>query len=472
MKRYLRIYRLGDWITRIFPRLSLLFLLLWFVTPSLLEGAVIPSSFADIIKKEGNAVVNISTTQTIKRKPLRFPFPLEPFFDDDMKKFFGDGHQGDIKRQSLGSGFIISTDGFIITNNHVIEKAEDIRVRLFDESEYKGKVIGKDSKTDIALIKIDAEKELPTVLLGDSDKLEVGDWVIAVGNPFGLSHTVTAGIVSAKGRVIGSGPYDDFIQTDASINPGNSGGPLFNTDGEVIGINTAIIAAGQGIGFAIPINMAKEILPSLKEKGEVLRGWLGVSVQKVTPELAQTFNLPDKAGALVADVAKDSPAEKAGIKQGDVIIEFAGKKVKDIQELPRIVANTEIGKEVSLKVIREGKEVELKVTIAKLKERGQITEDVLDKLGMNIQSLTPEIAHTLGIKNGYGVVVTQIYEGGSAFEAGIRRGDVIVEVNRKHTIKDAADFKNALQEIKEGENIVLLVKRAEGSLYVVIKYVQ
>lgn len=451
--------------------LTVLFLslVLWFIAPSGLEGVMLPS-FAELVKREVKAVVNVSTTQIIKRRPFRSPFPFDPFFDEEMKRFFGDTPQGDIKRQSLGSGFIISKDGFILTNNHVIEKAEDIRVRLFDETEYKAKVVGKDPKTDIALIKIDAEKELPTVRFGDSDKLNVGDWVVAIGNPFGLSHTVTAGIVSAKGRVIGSGPYDDFIQTDASINFGNSGGPLFNTDGEVVGINTAIIATGQGIGFAIPINMAKEVLEPLKEKGEVSRGWLGVSVQKVTPELAQTFKLPEKIGALVADVMKDSPAEKGGIKQGDVIIEFGGKKIRDMHELPRIVGSTEVGKEVTVKIIREGKEIDLKVTITKLKEPGTLTEEVLEKIGLKVQTLTPEIANTLGIRDGTGVVVTQAEEGGTASEAGIRRGDVIVEVNRRYAIKDADDFRKALHGIKEGENVVFLIRRGEGSLYIVLRY--
>jgi serine protease Do len=443
-----------------------------FIAPLEINGAMAPPSFAELVKKEVKAVVNVSTTQVIKRRPFRSPFPFDPFFDEYMRRFFGDIPQGDIKRQSLGSGFIISKDGFILTNNHVIEKAEDIRVRLFDETEYKAKVIGKDPKTDIALIKIDAEKDLPIVRLGDSDKLNVGDWVIAVGNPFGLSHTVTAGIVSAKGRVIGSGPYDDFIQTDASINPGNSGGPLFNNEGEVVGINTAIISTGQGIGFAIPINMAKEIITPLKEKGEVTRGWLGVSVQKVTPELAQTFKLPEKAGALVADVVKGSPAEKGGMKQGDVIIELAGKKIKDMHELPMIVASMEVGKEVTIKVIREGKEIGLNVTIGRLRGPGIPTEEVLENLGMKVHTLNPEIASSLGIKNGVGVVVTQVEEGGAASEAGIKRGDVIVEVNRRYTIKDAEDFRKALEGIKEGENIVFLIRRGEGFLYVVLKYSQ
>jgi serine protease Do len=278
--------------------------------------------------------------------------------------------------------------------------------------------------------------------------------------------------VSAKGRYIGAGPYDDFIQTDASINLGNSGGPLFNTEGEVVGINTAMLSSAQGIGFTTPINIAKEILPSLKEKGEVTRGWLGVSVQRVTPEIAQNFKLPEKIGALVNDISKDSPAEKGGIRQGDVIIEFDGKKIRDIHELPRLVANTTIGKEVSVKVLREGKEIELKVTIVKLKEPEKLAEEVLDKLGLKVQTLTPEIANFLGIRDVEGVIVTQIEEGGTASRADIRRGDIIVEINRRYPINNVEDFKRALQGIKEGENVVFLIRRPEGYLYIALKYGQ
>lgn len=461
-----------QWIGIFKLTLSIFLFLFWVIVPSGLEGATPPPSFAELVKKEVKAVVNVSTTQMIKRRSSRSPFPFDPFLDEEMRRYFGDIPQGDIKTQSLGSGFILSKDGYIITNNHVVEKAEDIKVRLFDETEYSAKVIGKDPKTDIALIKIDVGRELPTVRLGDSDKLEVGDWVVAVGNPQGLSHTVTAGIVSAKGRVIGAGPYDDFIQTDASINFGNSGGPLFNTEGEVVGINTAMLSSAQGIGFAIPINMAKEILPSLKEKGEVTRGWLGVSVQRVTPEIAQNFKLPEKVGALVNDISKDSPAEKGGIRQGDVIIEFDGKKIRDIHELPRILANTTIGKEVIVKVLREGKDIELKVTIAKLKEPEKLAEEVLDKLGLKVQTLTPEITNFLGIRDVEGVIVTQIEEGGTAFRAEIRRGDIIVEINRRYPIKNVEDFKRALQGIKEGENVVFLIRRPEGYLYIALKYGQ
>ncbi|MBI5286339.1 MAG: trypsin-like peptidase domain-containing protein, partial [Deltaproteobacteria bacterium] len=284
-----------------------------------------PNSFIELAKTLGPVVVNISTTQVVREKP-RVPFPefrgpCEDFFGDEFFRFFDEFPQREFKRQSLGSGFIINKEGYILTNNHVVEDAEEILVTLSDKREYKAKVIGRDSRLDLGLVKIDAKDDLPVAILGDSDKLQIGEWVMAIGNPFALSHTVTAGIVSAKGRVIGAGPYDNFIQTDASINPGNSGGPLFNLRGEVIGINTAIIAGGQGIGFALPINMAKEVLSQLKEKGKVTRGWIGVSIQDVTPELARSFGLKEKHGALVSSAMKDDPADKAGIRPGDIIVE-------------------------------------------------------------------------------------------------------------------------------------------------------
>jgi serine protease Do len=330
------------------------------------SAALIPDSFSEIVNESAKSIVNISTTQVIKQKaPRFFPFfPDFPFFQDSPDS---ESREREFRRQSLGSGFIVGSDGYIITNNHVVENADDITVTLWDESEYKAKVKGRDSKTDIALIKIDADKPLPAVTLGDSDKLNVGDWVIAVGNPYGLGHTVTAGIVSAKSRFIGSGPYDDFIQTDATINPGNSGGPLFNIKGEVIGINTAIIPMAQGIGFAIPVNLAKEIIQSLKTKGYVERGWLGVTVQKITPELAESLKLTSKQGALVTDVLKNSPADKAKIKRKDVIVEFAGEKVSEYS-LPRLVAAMPSGKQAVIKVIRDGKPVALTVTISRQEE--------------------------------------------------------------------------------------------------------
>ncbi len=328
-----------------------------------------PQSFADLAEKVKPAVVNISTETTVRipGNPFRHFFgpDEEGPFGDFFKRFFGDIPDRELKQQSLGSGFIIDKDGYIITNNHVVEGADEIRVKLADKREFRARVVGRDPKTDLALIKISSVfKDLPTLPLGDSDKIRVGDWVLAIGNPFGLEHTVTQGIISATGRVIGSGPYDNFLQTDAPINPGNSGGPLINLKGEVIGINTAIIASGQGIGFAIPSNMAKSVISQLKEKGKVTRGWIGVSIQSLTPELARSFGLKETKGALVADVEPGGPADLAGIKRGDIIISFNEIEIKEMSDLPRIVAETPIGKTVNVKIIRNGKEKVLRITIA------------------------------------------------------------------------------------------------------------
>jgi serine protease Do len=352
-----------------------------------------------------------------------------------------------------------------------VEGAEKIKVILSNEEELEGEVIGKDAKIDIALIKVKAEADLPVAELGNSDALEVGEWVMAIGNPFGLDHTVTVGVVSAKGRVIGAGPYDDFIQTDASINPGNSGGPLLNTRGEVIGINSAIIAQGQGIGFAIPINMVSEILPQLKDKGRVVRGWLGVYVQKVTPELADSFGLDDSRGALVGQVVEDGPAEEAGLEKGDIILKFNDRKIDEMNELPRVVAATPVGEKVPVVVYRNGKKKTLTVKIGELPEDDvTLTERKPEKnLGMTVQELTPELANRLGYFEGEeGVVVSNVEPGGPAAEKGIRRGDIIKEVNRRK-VTSTEDFDRILREAKEDENILLFVKRGEDTLYVVLK---
>ena len=378
----------------------------------------------------------------------------------------------DFKTQSLGSGFIIRKDGLILTNNHVIEDAEEIMIRLNDEREFKAKVIGKDKKIDIALLKIEDKGELPIAELGDSDKLEIGEWVLAIGNPFGLGHTVTAGIVSAKGRVIGAGPYDDFIQTDASINPGNSGGPLFNMKGEVVGINTAITASGQGIGFAIPINTVKNLLPQIEKEGKVTRGWLGIMIQEVTKELAKSLNLKSEEGALVGDVISGGPAEKAGIQRGDVIIEFNGKKIKKMKELPATVANTPVGKDVKVKVIRESAEKVITVKIGKLPEEKEASADIVketnNKLGMRVQDITPELAKQFGFEKAEGVIVAEVERGSPAFDAGIRRGDVILEID-KTPVKKIDDYEKLIGKKKKGDTLLLLVKRGESTTFFTIK---
>jgi len=314
---------------------------------------------------------------------------------------------------------------------------------------------------------------LPFLPLGDSDKLRVGDWVLAVGNPFGLEHTVTAGIISAKGRIIGAGPYDNFLQTDASINPGNSGGPLINLQGEVVGINTAIAPQGQGIGFAIPVNTTKTIMSQLRDHGRVVRGWLGVTIQPVTKELAGKFGLTEPIGALVADVAPGGPADKAGIKRGDVIVGYEGKTVKDMHALPRLVAETKVGSQVSLEVVREGKKRPLQVTIGELKAEAAASPNAAApesevKLGMGLQELNPELAKQLNMSGKKGLVVTSVEPGGPAAEAGLRRGDVILEAAQK-PVGSLAQFKEAAGKLKSGEGLLLLIQRGDSTLFVVIK---
>jgi serine protease Do len=331
-------------------------------------------SFAQLAKMASPAVVNIGAVRVTGKKDL-LPFgdllgednPLNRLF----KRFFGDHGERGLRQGSLGSGFIIDKGGYILTNNHVVENAEEIQVTLPEGKKFEAKIVGRDPKTDIALIRIDAGTPLTPLPLGDSDQAEVGDWVLAIGCPFGLGNTVTAGIVSAKYRKIGSGPYDDFIQTDASINPGNSGGPLLNTKGEVIGINTAIFSQSGGsigIGFAVPINMAKDLLPQLK-KGEVVRGWLGVSIQKVTPDLADKFGLAEAKGALVSDVTQGGPADKAGIVRGDVIVSFDGKEIKTMADLPYIVGGTPVGKTVKVEIIRKRENKSLEVKVGEMKRQ-------------------------------------------------------------------------------------------------------
>jgi serine protease Do len=427
--------------------------------------------FVELAKKLKPSVVNISTAKTIApQKQLqspRSPFGQDPF-DDFFNRFF-DVPQHSYKQRSLGSGFIISNKGYILTNNHVVAGADEIKVKLSDGREFKAEVKGTDEKLDLAVLKIDVKGGLPVAELGDSDSIQVGEWVMAIGNPFGLNQTVTAGIVSAMGRVIGSGPYDDYIQTDASINPGNSGGPLFNADGKVIGINTAIVAGGQGIGFAIPINMATAVLPQLEEKGKVTRGWLGVAIQPVTPELAKSFGVEGENGALVADVTKDSPADKAGLKSGDIIMEFDGKQIHEMNSLPRYVAATPVGKKVKLKLLRNGKPEEATVTIALLKEgeEGVETGATEDRLGLTVRDLTGELAAQMGIKDTKGVVVVAVKPGGVAEEAGIAAGDVIKEINGVKITK-VNDYTKTVSTHKKGTSIRLLLRRGDSSLFVAI----
>jgi len=430
--------------------------------------------FVMLAKKLRPVVVNISTTQMSEgAQGFGSPFGEEDPFGDFWRKFFGGPiPRGPQRQKSLGSGFIIDRDGSILTNNHVVENAEKIVVKLADEREFEAKVIGKDSKTDIAVIKINAKGNFALPPMGDSDQLEVGEWVMAIGNPFGLDSTVTAGIVSAKGRHIGAGPYDNFIQTDASINPGNSGGPLINLRGEVVGINTAIFSrtgGNIGIGFAIPINLVKELLPQLKGKGKVTRGYLGVLIQKITPEIAESLGLEKARGALVANVSKDGPADHAGVKVGDVIIEFDGKEIKDSNDLPIIVARTPVDKKARLKVLRDKKEVTLTVTVGELKDE-EVVASTKEKgeLGLTVRRVTPQMAESLGLDRAEGVVVAAVEPGSPGDEAGLRRGDVILEMDRK-PIRTLADYRKAIGETKKGKGILFLVRRGENTLFLALK---
>jgi len=442
-------------------------------------AAPVPESFAELAENLKPSVVNISTTTVTKGGKMFHDVPspfgrkndrFKDFFGDEFfDRFFGDRPPREFKSQSLGSGFILDKEGYIITNNHVVENADEITVRLSDEHEFAAEIVGTDPKTDLALIKINPEDDiLHPVKLGESTEVRVGDWVMAIGNPFGYGHTVTAGIVSAKERVIGAGPYDNFLQTDAAINPGNSGGPLFDMNGRVVGINTAIVAGGTGIGFAIPVNMAKEIVTQLKDKGKVTRGWLGVMIQEVTSDLARNFNLDEAAGALVSDVVEDGPADDAGIERGDIIIEFDGEKVGKMNQLPRLVAERMPGEKVKLVVLRKGDKETVTVKLGELKDdllagKARVEED----LGLTVQEITPELSKHLNLDVNEGLVVSGVDPGGAAAAAGMRRGDIIVEVNQEE-VRDMDAYRDALKESKGKESVLYLVKRGQGTLYVAV----
>lgn len=436
-----------------------------------------PASFADLADEVKHSVVNISTTQVVKGSPLQ-PFsgpnaPFGEFFGDDFfKHFFGNMPKEGMKTHALGSGFVISKDGLILTNNHVIKKATEIKVKIESGKEYDAKVVGRDPKTDLGLIKVKPDSDFPKPLrLGDSDAIRVGDWVMAVGNPFGLGQTVTTGIISAKGRIIGAGPYDDFLQTDAAINPGNSGGPLFDMKGEVIGINTAIIAQGQNIGFTIPINLAKELLPQLKA-GKIVRGWLGVMIQDVTPDLAKSFGLKETKGVLISDVTEGSPAAKAGLKRGDVVKGFDGHEVENAHTLSRLVAATQPNNKAKVDIIRGGKEKTIEITIGTMPQKieGQLPEKAT-AWGLSVQDITPELTQQLGLNpDEQGVVISGVVPGGPAGEAGLRSGDVVKEVNRQE-IHNLNDYNQALEKAKQDKSLLFVIKRGGGTMYVVLKSV-
>ena len=430
-------------------------------------------NFTDLAKRAGPSVVNVSTTQ-VRRRTQNVPSPFGPGDprNDFLERFFGGQiPRGPQRQNGVGSGFIIDANGTILTNYHVVGEAEKITVTLSDGKNFDAKVIGKDQKTDIAVIKIDAGRDLPAVTLGDSDRLEVGEWVIAIGNPFGLDHTITSGIVSAKGRQIGAGPYDNFIQTDASINPGNSGGPLLNLRGEVVGINTAIFSqtgGNIGIGFAIPTNSVRDLLPQLRDKGRVVRGYLGTTVQKMTPEIADSLGLKQVEGALVADVVKGGPAERAGVKVGDIITEFDGKKIKDSSDLPAAVARISPGKSVTVKMVREGKQLSLPIAIGELKDNEIAAAAQESDFGLTVQPLTPDLAQSLGLDRPEGMVVSAVTPGGAADEAGLRAGDVITQINRR-PVKNMADYNREISASEKGKSVLFLVRRGQSSVFLALK---
>lgn len=442
---------------------------------------MIPENFSKLSKTVSPAVVNIRTEKEgqVDSRVFRFfhqnPFGGDDPFRDFHEKFFGGRPNRDFKQRSLGSGFIIDKEGYIVTNNHVVENADKIKVILSNENEYDADIIGRDPNTDLALIKIKAENELPVVELGNSDEIQVGEWVIAIGSPFGLEHTVTAGIISAKGRVIGSGPYDDFLQTDASINPGNSGGPLIDMNAKVIGINTAIIAGGGGgIGFAIPVNLARGIIEQLRTKGQVSRGWLGVAIQDISnEEMMEYYGLKERKGALVAEVFEGDPAAKAGIQPHDLILEVDGKEIESSRDLTRIIADSGVGNSVEVKVLRNGKVKTFEVELAQRKDAKQAPEnersereDLGNELGISVTPVTPEIAKRFNMKDTIGVLVTHVEPDSKADDADVRRGDLIKEINHQ-PINSVNDFTKILREVKKGEEIFLFISRLNRGAVVV-----
>ena len=427
-----------------------------------------PRSFADLAEHVSPAIVNIQTKKTLASGGGRHPLEelLPPGFRFEVPRQFRD-------MPSLGTGFVISADGFIATNNHVIEDVDKIEVNFLDGRKLQAEIVGRDPSTDVALIQVKPDKDLAFLPLGDSDRVRQGDWVLAVGNPFGLEHTVTAGIVSAKHREINqdqsSRRFDDFLQTDAAINPGNSGGPLLNLSGEVIGINTAIRQDANTIGFAIPINLAKSVLPQLRASGKVSRGWLGVMIQPVTEEVAASLELDSKQGALVADLDPAGPAAKAGVRRYDVIVGFGGKPVHEMEELPKLVASAPVGSKAELKVIRKGKEQKLSVQLGELDAEPELAsvepEAKPGAFGLQVQALTPEIAEQLQLEAEAGVVVSGVEPGSAAEEAGMRRGDVVLEVNRQ-AVESVSEFRGALAD---SDRALLLVSRGGAEIIVALK---
>ncbi|NQW00073.1 MAG: DegQ family serine endoprotease [Rhodospirillales bacterium] len=444
-----------------------------------------PESFADLAERLLPSVVNISTTQTVEqgKGPEMPQLPPGSPFEDFFKDFFDRNGQQQRSRKatSLGSGFIISEDGYVVTNNHVIQDADEITVILSDDKRLKAKLVGRDSKTDLAVLKVESDEPLPAVKFGNSDKSRVGDWVVAIGNPFGLGGTVTAGIISARGRDINSGPYDDFLQTDASINRGNSGGPMFNLDGEVIGVNTAIYSpsgGSVGIGFAIPSATVEPVINQLRKSGQVKRGWLGVHIQQVTDEIVESLGLKTAEGALVASVIEDGPAAKSEIKAGDVILIFNGKQVEEMRMLPKIVADTEVDKAVKVEIWRGGKMITLDVKVGELEDEVKIastgpargdddnkSESRVEDLGLTLSATTDGLRERFKLeKKSKGVIITKVDEDGPAAEKGIRVGDLIVEIGQEEVTNPKQISQKVAEAKKQGRKSVLLLLEGQTGL--------
>ncbi len=432
------------------------------------------NAFVKVAEEVKPAVVNLSVEKKIKGRSFLpgFQFKMDPFFDDFFDNFFKDFGEREYSQQSLGSGVIIDSKGYILTNNHVVTGADEIQVTLRDGRKFKGKIVGTDPKTDLALIKVDAKDNLPSVRLGNSDEVKIGNWAIAIGNPFGLDHTMTVGVISAKGRSVGVAEYEDLIQTDASINPGNSGGPLVNIRGEVIGINTAIVAGGQGIGFAIPINMAQEIIGDLIEHGKVIRAWLGVYIQEITPELAEKFKGAEvKKGVLISMIMPDSPAEKADLKRGDIILNVDGKEVSTPRELQREILNKKIEQKVKLEILREGKILTIEVNLAQLKEEKKElaeSETTSSWRGMTVQELTPELAKHFGLPSKRkGVLISDITPESLAHKAQLQPSDLIKEINHC-PIENLSDFNKIVQKVSKRDDAMLVIARQQVTFFVIL----
>ena len=442
-------------------------------------GSAPDEGWADVVENVVPAVVNISSKKVVKENVQLSPFFSDPFF----RQFFGDDFlkRYNVPRErverSLGSGVIVSSDGYILTNNHLVGKAEEIQVALPDGRNFDAKIVGTDPKSDVAVVKIDA-KDLPTVPLGDSSELRLGDVVLAIGYPFGIGQTVTMGIVSALGRSnLNIVDYEDFIQTDAAINPGNSGGALINTRGELIGINTAILSRSggyQGIGFAIPINMAQSVMQSIIKYGKVIRGWLGVVIQNMTPQMADIFGVKEAKGVIISDVQKGSPAMKGGIERGDVVVSYKGKPVKDINSFRQMVASSKPGEKVDIVVLRDGKEKTLKVKIGERLEKGKVAETTKESnlapvlSGMEFDNLNDSYRNAYGIPGDVdGVIITAVSPDSKGAEYGLKPGDVIIEVNRRH-VSNIDQFKSAIKKIK-GNRVLFLIYRNENHFYVLLR---